>query len=166
MFARKLKQQGLSVVELSLMNRVAWLAVCWLLALGLAHATERTPLFVQVIWGTDQDRPAGKTYQAIGPKLSAKLSPVFRWKHYWETERKQVVLESEKITKVSLGNQRTIEIERLKSGETEVRLFRRTGLLTKNRQPGTARMIIVGGEDSTRDSYFVVVRADEPKNGE
>ena len=166
MIARKLKWQRLSVVERSLMNRVAWLAVCWLLALGFAHATERTPLFVQVIWGTDQDRPAGKTYQAIGPKLSAKLSPVFRWKHYWETERKQVVLESEKVTKVSLGNQRAIEIERLKSGETEVRLFRRTGLLTKNRQPGTARMIIVGGEDSARDSFFVVVRADEPKNGE
>lgn len=148
------------------MNRVGWLVVCILLAVASAHADERQTVYVQVISGTDKDRPPGTTHQAIGPKLSKKLSPVFRWKHYWETERKKVQLDPAKVTKVGLSHQRSLEIERLKSGETEVRLFRRSGLVTKNRQPSKDRMIILGGEDPSRDSFFVVVRPDEPKNGE
>jgi hypothetical protein len=148
------------------MNRVGLALVSLLLAVAGARAGDRNTVYVQVIWGTDKDRPAGTTYPAVGPKLSAKLSPVFRWKHYWETERKKVQIDPAKVTKVALANQRTLEIERLKSGETEVRLFRRSGLVTKNRQPSHERMIILGGEDSTRDSFFVVVRPDEPKNGE
>jgi hypothetical protein len=153
-------------VEPFLMNRVGLALVFLLLAIAGARATDRHTVYVQVIWGTDKERPAGTTYPAIGPKLSAKLSPVFRWKHYWETERKKVQLDPSKVTKVALTNHRALEIERFKSGETEVRLFRRTGLVTKNRQPSPERMFILGGEDSTRDSFFVVVRPDEPKNGE
>jgi len=148
------------------MNRVGWLLVCLVLALASARAAERTTLYVQVIRATDQDRPANSNYKAVGPKLSAKLSPVFRWKHYWETERKKVQLEPAQTTKVVLANQRTLEIEKLKSGETEVRLFRKSGLLTKNRQPSNGRMFILGGENSPHDAFFVVVRPDEPKNGE
>jgi hypothetical protein len=146
------------------MNRV----VLFLLAISVAiihvQAAERTPLYVQVIWGTDQERPAGTSYHDIGPKLSAKLSPVFRLKHYWETERKKVLFDPTKVTKVSLANQRTVEIERLKSGDIEVRLYRRSGLVTKCRQ-SNGRMHILGGEDSSKDSFFVVVRHDEPAKG-
>ena len=127
-------------------------------------AADSTPLYVQVIWGTDQDKPAGAAYHEVGPKLSAKLSPVFRWKHYWETERKKVLFDPSKVTKVALSNQRTVEIEKLKSGDVEVRLFRRSGLVTKCRQ-SNGRMHILGGEDSSKDSFFVVVRHDEPANG-
>jgi hypothetical protein len=147
------------------MNRVGWLFLCLTLAVVDVRAAERPTLYVQVIWGTDRDRPAGSNYREIGPKLSAKLSPVFRWKHYWETERKKVHVDPSKVTKVPLASQRSVEIERLKSGETEVRLFRRSGLVTKNRQ-ASGRMVILGGEDSSRDSFFVVVRSDEPLNGE
>jgi hypothetical protein len=117
---------------------------------------------VQVIWGTDQDRPGGTNYRQIGPKLGSKLSPVFRWKHYWETERRKVVVHPSKPTRVLLGQNRTLEIERMKSGDTEIRLTRRTGLVTKARQHSKGRMIILGGEDSSKDSFFVVVRPDEP----
>jgi hypothetical protein len=148
------------------MNRVGWLLLCLALSVAQACAAEHTTLYVQVIWGTDHDRPAGTNYRQIGPKLSAKLSPVFRWKHYWETERKKVHVDSAKVTKVPLANQRALEIERLKSGDMEVRLFRRTGLVTKCRQAVNGRMHILGGEDSSKDSFFVVVRPDEPMNGE
>jgi len=150
----------------ALMNHVRWLVLCLAFMVIPVRAAERPALYVQVIWGTDQNKPAGATYREVGPKLSAKLSPVFRWKHYWETERKKVQIDPSKVTKVTLGHQRSLEIERLKSGETEVRLFRRSGLVTKNRQSAKGRMVILGGEDSSRDSFFVVVRSDEPKNGE
>jgi hypothetical protein len=128
----------------------------------IAATTEKKTLYVQVILGCDQDKPAQPSYKEIGPKLSAKLSPVFRWKHYWETERKKIEFDPTKVTKVALANQRTLEIERLKSGEFEVRLIRRTGLVTKARQPSKGGMAILGGEESSKDSFFVVVRADKP----
>jgi hypothetical protein len=142
------------------MNRVGLLLFVFLSAITHAAAAEHSTLYVQVIWGTDKYIA---NYPEIGPKLSSKLSPVFRWKHYWETERKKVHVDSAKVTRVSLANQRTLEIERLKSGDTEVRLTRRSGLVTKARQPSKGRMTILGGEDSSRDSFFVVVRPDEPK---
>jgi hypothetical protein len=117
--------------------------------------------YVQVIWGTDQSRPAGTNYREIGPKLSAKLSP-FRWKHYWETERKTVKLEASKVTKVLLANHRALELERLKNGDIEVRLFRKSGLVSKTRYTSSSCMAILGGEKESKDSFFVVVRSDEP----
>lgn len=149
------------------MTRVGLLLLCFLSTVILGYAAEPTVLYVQMIRGSDHERPAGANYHEIGPKLSAKLSPVFRWKHYWETERKKVQLDSSRVTKVSLSNQRSLEVERLKSGELEIRLFRRTGLVTKARQSSDKRMAILGGEEPAgRDSFFVIVRSDEPLRGE
>jgi hypothetical protein len=121
-----------------------------------------TAYHIQVIWGTDEEKPAGTNYRQVGPKLGAKLSPVFRWKHYWETERRKVNLESGKVAKVRLANQRSIEIEQVNGDALEIRLYRISGLVTKTRQARTAKMAILGGENHSKDSFFVVVRTDEP----
>ena len=144
------------------MTRGALLLLCFLATFVHAAATKPSVLYVQVIRGTDQEKPAGKNYREIGPKLSAKLSPVFKWKHYWETDLKKVDFDPSKVTKLALAGQRTLEIERLKSGELEVRLFRRSGLVTKTRQATHGRMAILGGEEASKESFFVVVRPDEP----
>ena len=144
------------------MRRVEFLLVLFFSALAYAIPPENSIVYVQVIRGTDREKPPGTDYREIGPKLSAKLSPVFRWKHYWETERRKVQLDPARITRVTLAHQRTLEIERLTSGDLEVRLFRRSGLVTKARQGPSGRMAILGGEDPSKDSFFVVVRHDEP----
>ena len=147
------------------MIRGALLLLCFLSVFVHAAAPKPSVLYVQVIRGTDEQKAPGKNHREIGPKLSAKLSPVFKWKHYWETDLKKVDFDPAKVTKLALTGQRTLEIERLKSGELEVRLFRRSGLVTKTRQATHGRMAILGGEESTRESFFVVVRPDEPVHG-
>ena len=147
------------------MTRGALLFLCFLATLVQAASTKPSVLYVQVIRGTDEAKPSGKNYREIGPKLSAKLSPVFKWKHYWETDLKKVDFDPAKVTKLALAGQRTLEIERLKSGALEVRLFRRSGLVTKTRQATHGRMAILGGEEGTKESFFVVVRPDEPVAG-
>ena len=149
-------------------SRVALLLLCAVLAVTAAAPPAPDKVYVQVVWGTDQARLAGTSYREIGPKLSAKFSPVFHWKHYWETERQAVKLEASKVTKVSLANQRALELERLKTGEIEVRLFRKSGLVSKTRYSSSGCMAILGGEKTSdsskasKDSFFVVVRSDEP----
>ena len=148
------------------MLRATLLLTCLFATLLFAAAAEKRTLYVQVILGCDQDKPSKPSYKKVGPKLAAKLSPVFRWKHYWETERKKIEFDPAKVTKVDLANQRTLEIERLKTGEFEVRLTRKSGLVTKARQSKRGGMAILGGEESSKDSFFVVVRTDEPVNSE
>jgi len=99
-------------------------------------------IYLQVILGTDRTCPQ-KTCREIGPKLSKKLSPVFRWKHFWEVDRRKLVLQPKKTTRVELAGDRKVEIVFARSDEVEVRLYRRN-------------------EEDTRDSFFIVVRPDEP----
>ena len=155
------------------MKHAALILACLLLSpvafLPVRAAEPPTTLYVQVVRGTNRERPANMKCPEIGPKLAAKLSPVFRWKHYFETERHRVSHDSQKVSKVSLAHKRTLEIEYLKTGEMEIRLFCNGKLVTKARQSldvKEQRMTILGGEDANKDSFFVVVRADEPKVAE
>lgn len=144
------------------MNRAALLCLCLLSTLLPVAAAAPSTLYVQVIRGSDRERPAGVKWLEVGPKLSAKLSSVFRWKHYWETERQKVQFNPAKISKLALASERTLEIQRLKSGELEVRLICRKGQVIKTRQPAGGHMAILSGEEANKESYFVVVRSDEP----
>jgi len=138
------------------------------LAAGLmiGHGAEPgKPVYVQFIWGTDRDCPT-KNCREIGPRLSHKLSPVFRWKHFWELDRKKLVLTPQKLTRVELQGDRKLEVLLVKPGELEVRLYRRSGLITKTRHTYTGQMFILGGEEDTRESFFVVVRPDDPPSNE
>jgi hypothetical protein len=131
-------------------------------ARGIAASNELSKsLYVQVILGTDKPCP---NCHEVGPKLSKKLSPVFRWKHYWELERRKVSIQPKGTTRVELARDRRIEITLVKADQVEVRLYRRSGLVTKTRHTLGGQMSILGGEEETRESFFVVVRGDEPKN--
>jgi hypothetical protein len=141
--------------------------ILFLLWCALGHAADSgKTMYVQFIWATDQPRPAGKKYREVGAKLGKKLSPVFRWKHYWEIEQRQIRLHREKTTQVELPKQRRLEIDFAKSGEMEIRLFRRSGLVTKTRQGTNGKMAILGGEEDSKNYFFVVVRPDQPGGGE
>ena len=136
-----------------------------LLSFAAAAADTTRTLYVQFIWATDQERPSGTNYREVGPKLTRKLSPL-RWKHYWEVEQKQIGVRSQHATRVNLPRQRKVEIELLKTGDVDVRLYRRTGLVTKTRQTINGKMAILGGEEENKDYFFLVVRSDEPQHGE
>ena len=57
------------------MNRVGLLLLLFASAIVHAIPPDHTALYVQVIRGTDQDRPPGAGYREIGPKLSAFTAP-------------------------------------------------------------------------------------------
>jgi hypothetical protein len=122
-------------------------------------------LYVQFILGTDKACPQASCRE-VGPKLSRKLSPVFRWKHFWEIDRKKLVVQPKKTTRIELAGDRKIEIVLTRADEAEVRLYRRSGLITKTRHTFGGRMSILGGEEDTHDSFFIVVRSDEPASNE
>jgi|SRR2546428_9823911 len=136
----------------------------WALPAGALRA-ERTPIayYVQLIRGTDQERRQEATWKPIGPKLSSRLSPIFRWKNYWEVNCQAVSVEPGKLSRSRLSDVRDVEIELVNPSEIEIRLYLKGKLMEKSRQLVRTHMGIMGGERTKDESWFVVVRRDKPQ---
>ena len=135
-----------------------------LLAFGdtVRAAEEPVTYYVQAIRGTDSDKPPTPEAKAIGPKLSGKLAPVFRWKSYWEVKRLNVSLTEGKSERAKLPGGLEVEVARAKDDKREVRLYREGKLTRKLTQPANKTMTIIGGMAEPDNSWFVVVRRDKP----
>jgi len=132
-----------------------------LLLLGLlpAHAGEPSHTFyIQVIRGTGADADVPASYKRIGPKLAKRLSPVFRWQCYWEVKRQSFEVRPGKTTRLSLGEDRALEMEWTKPGVTQIRLFRNGQKVRCSRQSAEEEFSMMGWDDLADNSWFVVVR--------
>ncbi len=147
------------------MNRSFWL--CWLAIFGLAlmaNAQDHPLTYhVQLVRGTNHPKPDNPEWKPIGPELSKRLAPVFRWDHYWEVNRHPVTVDKARKNRVRLDAERELELELVTPTTLEVRLFRGGELARKTRQASDAKMSIMGGDTSTGESWFVVVRTTPPK---
>jgi len=118
--------------------------------------------YTQLIHASDQDRPPEPSWKPVGPKVSRRLCPKFRWKNYWEVGRQTVSVHPGKVTRVRLNPERELEIELRSQDESEIRLFSRGVLMRRSRQSIQSNMSIMGGTRENDDSWFVVVRRDKP----
>jgi hypothetical protein len=123
---------------------------------------EPVTLYMQVIRGTDLDKPPQSDWRPVGPRLSRHLCPKFRWKHYWEMNRQAINVRPGKTVRIRVSSEREVEIELRDSGESEVRLYSAGKLARKSRQSGESHMTIMGGGWDESESWFIVVRRDKP----
>lgn len=119
-------------------------------------------LYTQVIRGTEKDKPPQAGWKPVGPKLSNRLCPKFRWNYYWEVNRREVCIQAGKPTRIRLTPDREIEIELGGTGESEIRLYSAGKLTRKSRQSAKSDMTIMGGGWEEPESWFIVVRRDKP----
>ena len=140
--------------------------VALLIALAFCHlgraAEEAVTYHVQAIVGTDADQPPLPDAKPVGPKLSKKLAPVFRWKTYWEVKRVNVVIAKGRSERTTLRGDLSVEITRTTEDKREVRLYRDGKLTRKLSQPANKTMTIIGGLTEPDNSWFGVVRRDKP----
>jgi len=117
--------------------------------------------YAQLIRATDREGQ-DPGWRPIGPKLTSRLCPKFRWNHFWEVSRQTLNVEPGKKTRVRLNPEREIEIELRGESESEIRLFTAGKLVQKSRQSLQSKMSIIGGTRENDESWFVVVRRDKP----
>jgi hypothetical protein len=129
---------------------------------GVVAGDDPVTFYVQLLRGTNEEKSEDIKIKEVGPKLRKKLSPVFRWKNYWEVSRTAVTVGKGKTGRVQLPNSHALEIELLNPAESEVRLYLNGALRRKSRQPIHNRTTIMGG-DNNDDCWFVVVRRDPPQ---
>ena len=124
---------------------------------------EPTTFYIQLIRGTDQEKRQEISWKPIGPKLSQRLSPIFRWKKYWEVNCQPISVEFGRISRSRLSDVRQVEIEPISPSEMEIRLFLKGNLVQTCRQLVGTRITIMGGDRTKNESWFVVVRRDKPQ---
>jgi len=130
-------------------------------AVALADGQPIT-FYTQLIRASDQDHPEQASWKPVGPKISKQLCPKFRWKNYWEVDRRTVKVHPGKVTRVRLNPEREVEIELRGPDDSEIRLYTKGVLVRKSRQSLQSKMSIMGGTRENEESWFVVVRRDKP----
>src|SRR5213083_2050448 len=78
-----------------------------------AADVQKATFYVQLIRGSDADKPENPTWAPVGPKLAKNLGAVFRWKNYWEVKRQTVTVSGEKAARVHLTREREVELKLL-----------------------------------------------------
>ena len=144
--------------------------LCWLVGFcciaGVAKSQEpiSLTLYIQIIRGTNEEKPQERTWKQIGPKLSGRLAPIFQWKHYWQVGLAEVRLEPHRVKKARLSDIRHLEVELVNENDVEIRVFQKGKLTRRSRHKvRSLDMEIIGGTREDETSWFAVIRRDKPR---
>jgi hypothetical protein len=147
------------------MKRMTLVWLLWLwgasLAAGAAQDQEIT-FYVQLLRGTDAEVPPAPEAHRVGPELAHRLH-VFKWQNYWEIARRTVVLKPGAKNRLRLTPEREIEIALASPQEMTVSIYTRGQLSRRRQQAADTAFYIAGGDHDTTESWFIVVRRDDPE---
>lgn len=141
-----------------------FLLVLLLLGAPLARATDASSvtLYLQVVCGLDSDAPPTPQAKLVGPKLDQHLHNIFRWKNYWEVRREAVTIKLGDKVRRRVTPQREIEITWPADRKLVVSLYVDGKLTRRREQPIDGPHYIAGGDSNDNESWFVIVRRDNP----
>src|ERR1051325_12027028 len=83
--------------------------------LGIQKVTAagETLFQVQLIWGTDGEKPKDKPLKEVDPKFQEKLKGIFKWKNYYEVNRQTLALPKDGSQKFKLSDKCEIQLQDL-----------------------------------------------------
>jgi len=119
--------------------------------------------YVQLIRGSDVDAPPAPQARLIGPKLDRRLHDVFKWKNYWEVKREVVTLKTGAKVRKRMTANREIEIAWPSSRDMTVSIYTDGKMTRKREQSIDTTFYIAGGDSDATQSWFIVVRRDNPE---
>ncbi len=142
------------------------ISVALLLGAGCRPGAEEAGkrFYVQLVRGNDQEQPPVPGATMAGPRVTERLQGVLRWKHYWEVERDSLVVSTGHKVRKRISPEREVEIEMSQSQDVAVRIYMNGKLAQIRKQPATGAFFITGGDKGKDQSWFIVVRDDEPLN--
>ncbi|MGP8236145.1 MAG: hypothetical protein ACLQVW_12125 [Limisphaerales bacterium] len=139
-----------------------------LLLIGSAGLTasgtqgQAVTFYVQLIRGTDAITPPSPEARLVGPALDQRLR-VFKWRNYWETIRRTIVLKPGSKSRQRLTPQREVEIALTSPQDMTVSIYKEGKLSRRRKQAANTAFFIAGGDRDNTESWFIVVRRDNPE---
>ena len=126
--------------------------------------SEPAKFHVQLIYATNSEKPPAKGWKKVGPKLRKELSPVFRWKEFWQVSRTEVAVRASNGAKTRLTESRELEIQFQSDGRLQLIMYRDGRLVRKMKNMSATERVIMGGDSTNDDAWFAVVRRDKPSS--
>lgn len=117
----------------------------------------------QLIWGTNDPKPADGSCTDVDPALKARLSRVFKWQNYFQIRALDIVVPPGDARRVRMSDKCELELKLMDDFTLEVRLFGEGKLVKTVRQSVQAlrqgELSILAGDSKERfgDAWFVVL---------
>jgi hypothetical protein len=140
---------------------LAWTLVAVLWTSTASAKEEPVTYYIQTIVGTNRAQESAE-WKKVGPQLQRELSPVFQWKHYWQVSCQKISVEKGKVSRVRLTKVRELDVAIREDAQLELRLYRDGKLVRKLKDLVSHRLLVMGGDSSKDEAWFVVVRRDKP----
>ena len=139
------------------MKRFTVMVVTLLIAASGHIAVQAEPVTLQarLVLGTSKEQ---KDQMEASGGIKRKLARVFKWKHYYELNSKQMNIADTATKSAKLSRAAQIKVTNRKNGRVSVILFSKGKMLvqkTQNLKPGS-HMVLAGNTESD-SAWFIVL---------
>ena len=150
--------------RLSSWSSVVVFCVCLLGAIGYqlraGEAKGELKFAVQLIWGTNEEKPPGKDLKEVDPRITEALKGIFKWKNYFEVTRKNLAVASKAMQRVKLSDKCEVEVQNLGNSSVQIKLLGEGKCVHTRKESITpGKVIAFAGEDKNDTVWFVVLTA-------
>jgi hypothetical protein len=134
------------------------------LAILLEKKNQAAPFtyYVQLIRGTEDDKPPLPGCRKVGPKLTGIFQSSLKWKDYWQIKLKEVALPPGHRTRVRLNNHREVEIDLSNPNLSKVTVFQDGKVVSRTISPMGQGSTLIGGDRNQNSAWFIVASRDTP----
>lgn len=142
--------------------------LCWLLVLPAVRAegtNETVTVEAQLIWGTNDEASPKPNHKPVEAKIAEKLQKApFKWKNYFEEERKCKTLAKAAPVRVELSKSCAVDLTYLGNDKLEVNLIGDGKPLRKIKETvAKDNFIVIGGDVKDNTAWIVLIRKVEKK---
>ena len=131
-----------------------------------AQPTSSEQKFVaMLIWGTDGEKPdesakpEAKRLKDVDAGLREKFKKIFKWKNYYEVNRKPFVVKKGEATQIELSEKCQVKINHSEQEGVQVELIGEGKSVVKQNRPMPLRdILILAGDDKNATAWFVVLK--------
>jgi len=135
------------------------LLVC---SLTLCSAPADLNLQAQLVWGTNNEKPDDPKLKDVDPQVKDKLRGVFKWKNYFEVNRKNFTVAASGVKKVKMSDLCEIEVQNLGSSSIEVKLYGNGRMVVRKTQKiKPNELLVLAGDDKNDTAWFIVLSQTE-----
>ena len=121
----------------------------------IAAQADPVTLQARLILGTSKEQ---KDKMEASGGIKRKLARVFKWKHYYELNSKQMNIADTATKSAKLSRAAQVKVTNMKNGRLSVSLFSKGKMLvqkTQNMKPGSH--MVLAGNTGAEEAWFIVL---------
>jgi len=115
---------------------------------------------VQLIWGTNGEKPPGKDLKDVEQRIKEALKGIFKWKNYFEVTRKTLKVPAKATQQLQLSDKCQVVVQNLGNSSAQIKLLGEGKCVNTRKESITpGKLITIAGEDKNDTAWFVVLKA-------